>query len=108
MSTPQQQAVIGHLRDSIKTAYQQALDADTVLNGLASENLAQFESVLKPGSGFNTEAVRFKPYVEELGQDLIALEASADFNQAVQNLTRKLALLLQTLARFKTVSKQAD
>ncbi|EKE69876.1 hypothetical protein [Gallaecimonas xiamenensis] len=104
MNDTQRQTVLAHLRDSLKAAYQQALDADTRLDALASENLAQFESVLKTGSGFTVEAVRFKPYVEELGQDLVALEASEAFAADLEPLARKLALLLQTLARFKATA----
>lgn len=103
MNDTQRQALLGHLKNSLKAAYQQALDADAKLAALASENLAQFESVLKPGTGFAVEAVRFKPYVEELGQDLLALEQSTDFGSDLEKVTRKLQLLLKTLSRFKNL-----
>ncbi|WKE65016.1 prephenate dehydrogenase [Gallaecimonas kandeliae] len=104
MNETQHPSLLQALRDSLKAAYQQALDADRKLDALASENLAQFETVLKPNNGFTVEATRFKPYVEELGQELIALEASQAFNTDLEKLTRKLGLLLQTLARFKTMA----
>ena len=105
MNDSDRQKLMNHLRDSIKVAYQQALDADAQLDALANENLAQFESVLKPGSGFSSDSVRFQPYVEELGQDLLALANSDDFTADLQKLALKLKLLLQTLARFKSLGK---
>ncbi|WP_406664498.1 hypothetical protein [Gallaecimonas sp. GXIMD1310] len=105
MTPSQRQSLIDHLRASLKTAYQQALDADRQLDALASENLAQFDAVLKPGQGFDTEANRFKPYVEELAQQLLTLEKEDDIAPALAEVTKQLQLLLHTLARFKRLQR---
>ncbi len=105
MNQAQRAQLLGHLKDSLKQAYQKALDADTRLDGLARENLAQFDAVLTKDAGFTVEAKRFKPYVEELAGDIAALENAGDqeFVSGLQKSTQKLQVLLQTLTRLKTV-----
>ncbi|WP_341502111.1 hypothetical protein [Gallaecimonas sp. GXIMD4217] len=105
LSNEQRTQLLNHLKDNLKVAYQKALDADARLDGLARENLAQFEAVLTKDAGFQVEAKRFKPYVEELAGDIAALEGAGEaaFLAGLQQATQKLKVLLETLARLKTL-----
>ncbi|GAA5215491.1 prephenate dehydrogenase [Corallincola platygyrae] len=96
-------ALYEHLSNNLKQAYRQAIDADAILNEMLKLDVGKFNAVFTEESGFETESVRFKPYVEELAEQMEGLKTleGETFEQALKAWVGKLELLLRTLAEFK-------
>ncbi|TAA46932.1 MULTISPECIES: prephenate dehydrogenase [Corallincola] len=92
-----------HLSANLKQAYRQAIDADAILNEMLQLDVGKFDAVFRKDQGFECEAIRFVPYVEELAAEIEPLKtASPDkFEAQLKTWVSKLELLLRTLAEFK-------
>ncbi|MFM2480785.1 hypothetical protein [Celerinatantimonas sp. YJH-8] len=96
--------VIEQLQINIKTIYHKAIDADKLISEQQADGLGQFDQIFVSESPFNTQADHFLPYVEEMANDLVALqqcEDDAQFTQQLEPLVSKIELAHKTLASFK-------
>ncbi|MCL1075865.1 prephenate dehydrogenase [Shewanella dokdonensis] len=99
--------VIAQLKANLQTAYRQAVDADNSLDQLKQQGHAKFAKIFTDDQGFTTSSNRFLPYVQELAELVAKLEQDkAPAQQQLEHLVKQLAILLQTLARFKEQGRQ--
>ena len=63
------QAINEQLQETLQTLYRKAIDADAVLDQLQQVQKGKFQAVFAEDSGFETQAKRFSPYVEEIARD---------------------------------------
>ncbi|MFM2484853.1 hypothetical protein [Celerinatantimonas yamalensis] len=99
-----QQNVIEQLQVNIKAIYHKAVDADRIINEQQADGLGQFDKIFVDNSPFTSESDHFLPYVEELANDLLALQDSdneAQFIAILEPLVVKIELAHKTLASFK-------
>ncbi|MBU2977565.1 hypothetical protein [Alteromonas sp. C1M14] len=101
------QAINAQLQDTIQTLYRKAIDADATLDALQQAQKGKFQAVFAQDSGFETQAKRFSPYVEEIAQDWQDLKAQSEeeFKAGLPLLVKKIELALKTINQFKAVSK---
>ncbi|MFQ6371573.1 prephenate dehydrogenase [Shewanella sp. YIC-542] len=98
--------VIAQLKTNLQTAYRQAVDADNSLDQLQQQGHAKFAKIFTDEQGFTTSSTRFLPYVQELADIVARLEEETSPSQEqLEHLVKQLAILLQTLARFKVQNK---
>ncbi|MBY5992268.1 prephenate dehydrogenase [Ferrimonas balearica] len=98
--------VIEQYRNSLQTAYRQAVDADAMLDAMQQEGQAKFSAIFREDAGFTSQANRFGPYVQELAQALTQFEAAPDA-EALPQMVQQLELLLTTLHQLRQQLKGA-
>lgn len=68
------QSVIQSLKQNLKVIYRKAIDADNRLKKLQQSGLGKHGRIFVEEAGFNVESRLFLPYVQELSDDIEALE----------------------------------
>lgn len=97
--------VIEQLKETLQTAYRQAIDADAKLDELKKAGHGNFTGIFTAEQGFVISSNRFLPYVQELVDDLGTLENTDTLDTAaLETYVRQLGALLQTLQAFKKQS----
>lgn len=97
--------VIEQLKETLQTAYRQAIDADAKLDELKKAGHGNFTSIFTAEQGFVTSSNRFLPYVQELVDNLGTLENANTLDTAALEIyVRQLGALLQTLQALKKQS----
>ncbi|NRD75612.1 prephenate dehydrogenase [Shewanella sp. VB17] len=94
--------VLEQLKDNLQTAYRKSIDADGKLDELKKAGHVKFNTIFTQNEGFSTRSNRFKPYVEELANELNTISTDQPVLPAeLALLVKKLGVLLQTLQAFK-------
>lgn len=99
-----QHSLIEKLKENLQVIYRKAVDADDRLGQLYQSGLGKFAQIFPDDVGFTVASKRFKPYVEELAKDILALEKISDGTQFEAQLSltvRKMEQLFSTLANFQ-------
>ncbi|MBY6187683.1 hypothetical protein KUV89_13765 [Marinobacter hydrocarbonoclasticus] len=96
--------VIEQYRQSLQVAYRQSVDADALLDGLQQDGKGKFNAIFREDAGFQTQANRFGPYVQELADSLSQFEAAPNA-EALPQMVKQLELLLTTLAQLRQQAK---
>ncbi|WP_076412057.1 prephenate dehydrogenase [Shewanella sp. UCD-KL12] len=98
--------VIEQLKENLQSAYRKSIDADGKLDELKKAGHGKFNTIFTQEQGFTTSSKRFKPYVQELADELDRLPTDAEeLPAALEKFVPKLAVLLQTLQAFKEQAK---
>jgi hypothetical protein len=97
------QTIIEKLTENAQLIYRQAIDADATISTLQSNGKGKFQAIFPVDSGFKSSGRYFKPYVEELGQDIghLAQLSIEQQKQALGPLVKKIELLHTILAQFQ-------
>jgi hypothetical protein len=97
------QTIIEKLTENAQLIYRQAIDADAIISTLQSTGQGKFQAIFPADSGFRSSGRYFKPYVEELGQDIahLAKLSTEQQKQALGPIVKKIELLHTTLAQFQ-------
>lgn len=98
--------VIEQLKENLQSAYRKAIDADGKLDELKKAGHVKFNTIFTKEEGFTTTSNRFKPYVQELADELDKLPTTPEeLPAALEAFVKKLGVLIQTLQAFKAQSK---
>lgn len=103
------QNIIEAFRQSLASAYQQAIECDKFLEEIKTEGHGKFEAVF--AKGFETKADRFLPYVEEVGKTFYELTENNQNRldqQSITELVKKLEQLFLVQAQFMQAFNNAD
>ncbi|QFU24607.1 prephenate dehydrogenase [Shewanella eurypsychrophilus] len=98
--------VIEQLKENLQSAYRKSIDADGKLDELKKAGHVKFNTIFSQKEGFSASSNRFKPYVQELADELDKLPTDPDkLPAALATFVKKLATLIQTLQAFKEQAK---
>jgi len=98
--------IIEQLHQNLQTAYRQAIDADTRLDELKQAGHVKFDTIFTQKEGFSARSNCFRPYVQELSDELDTFPTDiAELPAAIELFVPKLGVLLYTLQAFKDQSK---
>lgn len=97
------QTIIEKLTENAQLIYRKAIDADAIISKLQSSGKGKFQAIFPANSGFKSSGRYFKPYVDELGQDIAHLSklSPEQKKQALPGIVKKIELLHTTLAQFQ-------
>ena len=97
------QAIIQTLSENVQVIYRKSIDADQIISRLQHDGKGKFSAVFAKDAGFKTSSRLFKPYVEELANEVLALEQKnqSDLKQQLPHLVKKIELMLKTLNQFQ-------
>lgn len=101
------QSLHQQLNDNLQLIFRKAIDADAAIDNLQQQGKGKFTQIFSSEAGFETNAKRFGPYVEELTINIEQLK-QMDENELGQSLPvviKKMELMFATLAEFKTSLK---
>ncbi len=94
--------VIEQLKQNLQLAYRKSIDADDKLNELKKVGHVKFNRIFTQTQGFTSSNNRFKPYVQELANELEKMPVDSEkMPVALEQLVRKLGMLIRTLQSFK-------
>ena len=95
------------LQDNLQLIYRKAIDADAAIDSLQQQGKGKFATIFAKGSGFETEAKRFGPYVKELAGNIDALKGQQQeaLAQQLPIVVKQIELMFTTLNNFKTSLK---
>lgn len=101
------QSIIQTLSDNVQVIYRKSIDADQIISRLQQDGKGKFSAVFAKDAGFKTDSRLFKPYVEELGADVLALEGQSEeqIKQALPLIVKKIELMLKTLSQFQKTAR---
>jgi len=101
------QSIIQTLSDNVQVIYRKSIDADQTISRLQHDGKGKFSAIFAKDAGFKTSSRLFKPYVEELGADVLALEALSEeqIKQSLPILVKKIELMLKTLNQFQKTAR---
>ena len=68
------QTIIQTLSENVQIIYRKSIDADQVISRLQQDGKGKFSAVFAKDAGFTATSRLFKPYVEELANEVLALE----------------------------------
>lgn len=96
-------SVVEKLKENLQIIYRKAIDADEKLNVLHQQGKGQFKTIFEANSGFKVSSKRFKPYVDELMEEVAALESAKaeDLQQTLPIIVKKIEVCFKTLASFQ-------
>ncbi len=96
------QSVIQSLKQNLKVIYRKAVDADNRLRQMQQSGLGKHGRIFVEAAGFKIESRSFLPYVQELSDDIEALEQleSDEQQMALANVVKKIEHMHVTLATF--------
>ena len=96
-------AIIEKLSENLQLIYRKAIDADDAIGQLRNDGKGKFTAIFSTDSGFNHQGKFFKPYVEELAEDIKQLSELNEHEQkvALAKIVKKMELLLSTLGQFQ-------
>ncbi|GAC32502.1 hypothetical protein [Paraglaciecola polaris] len=97
------QTIIEKLTEHAQLIYRKSIDADDIIAKLQSSGKGKFQAIFPEDSGFTATGRFFKPYVEELAQDIANLSQldTEQQKQALPSVVKKIELLLTTLNQFQ-------
>tara|TARA_R110002167_G_scaffold44764_4_gene134637 strand:- start:46 stop:354 length:309 start_codon:yes stop_codon:yes gene_type:complete len=101
------QTIIQSLSENVQLIYRKSIDADQVISRLQHDGKGKFSAVFAKDAGFTTSSRLFKPYVEELANEVLALEQldEAAVKAQLPNLVKKMELLLKTLNQLQKTAR---
>ncbi|WP_100656209.1 hypothetical protein [Alteromonas flava] len=101
------QALHQQLNDNLQLIYRKAIDADAAIDSLQQQGKGKFTQIFAADAGFETQAKRFTPYVQELTQRIEALKTidESELSQALPAVVKQMELMFSTLAEFKATLK---
>lgn len=101
------QTIIQSLSENVQLIYRKSIDADQVISRLQHDGKGKFSAVFAKNAGFTTSSRLFKPYVEELANEVLALEQldEAAVKAQLPNLVKKMELLLKTLNQLQKTAR---
>ena len=97
--------IIKHIDHNMQEIYRKAVDADKDLKQLKQQGMAKFKHIFPQQTLFNCQQNHFMPYVSELATDIEQLKHSPQDQGLLLLITKKLALMHQTLSAFKQVTR---
>jgi hypothetical protein len=97
------QSIIQSLSENVQVIYRKSIDADQVISRLQHDGKGKFSAIFAKDAGFTTSSRLFKPYVEELAKEVLALEQQGQVAVKAQlpSLVKKIELMLKTLNQFQ-------
>ena len=97
------QKIIQTLSENVQVIYRKSIDADKTISHLQHDGKGKFSAVFSQDAGFTASSKFFKPYVEELAQEILDLEkqSEASIKAALPAVVKKVELLLTTLSQFQ-------
>jgi hypothetical protein len=97
------QSIIQTLSENIQLIYRKAIDADATISQLQQSGKGKFSAIFSKDSGFTIGSRFFKPYVEELAQEVLQLEkhSTQQCKILLPPIVKKIELLLTTLGQFQ-------
>jgi len=101
------QTIIQSLAENVQVIYRKSIDADHVINRLKQDGKGKFSAIFSEDAGFTTSSRLFNPYVEELANEVLALEQKDQVavKEQLPNLVRKIELMLKTLNQFQKTAR---
>ncbi|KMT65674.1 hypothetical protein [Catenovulum maritimum] len=103
------QNIIEALRQSLATAYKQAIDCDKFLDEIQEQGHGKYKAIFT--TGFEAKSDRFLPYVEEVGKAFYELTENhkTDFSpEAIKPMVKQLEIIFATQAKFINEFNNAD
>ena len=97
------QSIIQSLSENVQVIYRKSIDADQIISRLQHDGKGKFSAIFAKDAGFTTSSRLFKPYVEELAKEVLALEQQGQVAVKAQlpSLVKKIELMLKTLNQFQ-------
>jgi|TARA_R110000868_G_scaffold49640_2_gene159840 hypothetical protein len=101
------QSIIQSLSENVQVIYRKAIDADQVISRLQHDGKGKFSAIFAKDAGFTTSSRLFKPYVEELANDVLALEQKDQVavKEQLPSMVKKIELILKTLNQFQKTAR---
>jgi hypothetical protein len=101
------QTIIQTLSENVQVIYRKSIDADQVISRLQHDGKGKFSAVFAKDAGFTTSSRLFKPYVEELANEVLALEkiTQESLKEQLPSLVVKIELMLKTLNKFQKTAR---
>ena len=101
------QTIIQTLSENVQVIYRKSIDADQVISRLQHDGKGKFSVVFAEDAGFITSSRLFKPYVEELANEVLGLEQKNQdaLKEQLPNLVKKIELMLKTLNQFQKTAR---
>jgi hypothetical protein len=101
------QTIIQTLSENVQVIYRKSIDADQVISRLQHDGKGKFSAVFAEGAGFTTSSRLFKPYVEELANEVLALEQTTQesIKKQLPSLVMKIELMLKTLNKLQNTAR---
>jgi hypothetical protein len=101
------QTIIQSLSENIQVIYRKSIDADHVISRLQHDGKGKFSAIFAKDAGFTTSSRLFKPYVEELANDVLALEKidQVAVKEQLPSMVKKIELILKTLNQFQKTAR---
>jgi len=101
------QTIIQSLSENVHVIYRKAIDADQIISRLQHDGKGKFSAIFAKNAGFNTSSRLFKPYVEELANEVLALEQKKQdaVKEQLPGIVKKIELMLKTLNQFQKTAR---
>jgi hypothetical protein len=101
------QTIIQTLSENVQVIYRKSIDADQVISRLQHDGKGKFSAVFAEDAGFIISSRLFKPYVEELANEVLALEKipQESVKEQLPSLVMKIELMLKTLNKFQKTAR---
>ena len=101
------QSIIQSLSENVQVIYRKAIDADQVISRLQHDGKGKFSAIFAKDAGFTISSRLFKPYVEELANDVLALEQKDQVavKEQLPSMVKKIELILKTLNQFQKTAR---
>ncbi|WP_299073649.1 hypothetical protein [uncultured Paraglaciecola sp.] len=101
-------SIIQSLSENIQVIYRKSIDADQIISHLQHDGKGKFSAIFAEEAGFTTSSRLFKPYVEELAKEVLALETNTQEAIKLQlpAMVKKIELMLTTLEQFQKTARK--
>ncbi|WP_339719325.1 hypothetical protein [uncultured Paraglaciecola sp.] len=101
------QTIIQSLSENVQLIYRKSIDADQVIGRLQHDGKGKFSAIFAKDAGFTTSSRLFKPYVEEIANEVLALEKQDQvaIKKQLPSLVKKIELILKTLDQFQKTAR---
>jgi primosomal protein N'' len=101
------QSIIQSLKQNLKVIYRKAVDADNRLKQLQHSGMGKHGKIFVEDAGFEVESRLFLPYVQELSDNIDALEnmEAEEQQPALAALVKKIEQMHLTLVNFEEKTK---
>ena len=95
--------VVSQLKENAQVIYRKSIDADAQLNQFQNDGKGKFKTIFSDTAGFSVRSKRFKPYVDELMQDIAALEQlePVKLQEKLPPIVKKMEQFFLTLSQFQ-------
>jgi hypothetical protein len=101
------QTIIKSLAENVQVIYRKSIDADHVISRLQHDGKGKFSAIFAEDAGFTTSSRLFNPYVEELANEVLALEQKQQdaVKEQLPDIVKKIELMLKTLNQFQKTAR---